>query len=155
MNRVARKEMKAKSRFRLSTEVRATLQRKHDKWTPYRALSRVSKEIQAFQSMCLLILSFFKGKADDDEGSSDDVACDGRSIRMFSDMIRSSLRDEDFISGKFFFIFYYIMLPFSFTFVCHVQRRIMIMFFCLFVCRRLCIGFGINFWRRFETCCIW
>ena len=49
---------------------------------------------------------------------------------MFSDMIRSSLRDEDFISGKFF-KFYYIMLPFSFI-VCHVQR-IMIMFFCLFV----------------------
>ena len=114
MNRVARKEMKAKSRFRLSTKVRATLQRKHDKWTPYRALSRVSKEIQAFQSMCLLILSFFKGKADDDEGSSDDVACDGRSIRMVSDMIRSSLRDEDFISGKFFF---YILLHYVALFV--------------------------------------
>ena len=62
--------------------------------------------------MCELILSFFKSKVDD-EGSSDDVACDGRAIRMFSDMIRSSLRDEDFISGKFF-IFYHIMLPFTF-----------------------------------------
>ena len=87
MNRVARKEMKAKSRFRLSTEVMATLQCKHDKWTPYRAFSRVSKEIKAFQSMCELILSFFKSKVDD-EGSSDDVACNGRAIRMFSDMIR-------------------------------------------------------------------
>ena len=79
--------------------------------------------------MCELILSFLKNKVDD-EGSSDDVACNGRAIRMFSDMIRSSLRDEHFISGKYF-IFYYIILPFSFI-VCHVQC-IMIMFLCLFV----------------------
>ena len=141
MNRVARKEMKAKSRFRLLTEVRVTLQCEHDKWTPYHAFSRASKEIKAFQSMCELILSLFKSKVDD-EGSSDDVACDGRPIRMFSDMIRSSLRDEDFISGKFFYILLDYVAPF--VHIC-MSRSACYDHVFLFVCHRLCIGFGFNF----------
>ena len=47
-DRVARKDMKQGKRFRLSTEVRATLQGKHDRWTPYRAYSRVNKELSVF-----------------------------------------------------------------------------------------------------------
>ena len=43
---VSRKHMG--KRFRLSSEVRATLQRKHDRWTPYRAYSRVEKEVGIF-----------------------------------------------------------------------------------------------------------
>ena len=39
---VSRKHMG--KRFRLSLEVRATLQCKHERWTPYRAYSRVEKE---------------------------------------------------------------------------------------------------------------
>ena len=55
---VARKDMG--KRFRLSTEVRATLQRKHDWWTPYRAYSRVEKELSFFRALCKMLISFFQ-----------------------------------------------------------------------------------------------
>ena len=48
-----------RKRFRLSTEVRATLQRKHDRWTPYRAYTKVEKEVDVFRAICQIILSFF------------------------------------------------------------------------------------------------
>ena len=59
-DRVARKDMKQGERFRLSTEVRATLQREHDRWTPYRAYSRVEKELSVFSALCQILLSFFQ-----------------------------------------------------------------------------------------------
>ena len=52
--------------FRLSTEVRATLQRKHDRWTPYRAYRRVVKELSVFQALCQILLSFFKDNSSTD-----------------------------------------------------------------------------------------
>ena len=92
--------------------------------------------------MCELILSFFKSKVDDDEGAADDAACGGRSIQMFSDMIQSSLRDEDFISGKFFYILlHYVALFIHICMSCSAYYDHVF----LFVCRRLCIGFGFNF----------
>ena len=57
---IARKEVLKKPRFRLSTEVRATLERKYDRWRPVRAYNRVSKELTMLISLCKIILGFFK-----------------------------------------------------------------------------------------------
>ena len=104
----ARKEVSKKPRFRLSTEVRATLERKYDRWSPVRAYNRVSKELTILISLCKIILCFFRKRSDDAE--DEDVLCDGRAVRMFSDMIRKSFKDEEFMSGKpvssyIFFVF--------------------------------------------------
>ena len=84
-------------RFRLSSEVRATLQRKHDRWTPYRAYSRVEKELSVFRALCKIILSFFQMPPKTDEG---EVGCNGRVVKMFADLIKRSFRDDDFVSRK-------------------------------------------------------
>ena len=84
-------------RFRLSSEVRTTLQRKHDRWTPYRAYSRVEKELSVFRALCKIILSFFQMPLTTDEG---EVGCNGRAVKMFADLIKRSLRDDDFVSRK-------------------------------------------------------
>ena len=88
--RVARKDMKQGKRFRLSTEVRATLQRKHDRWTPYHAYSRVEKDLGVFRALCKLILSFFQTAVTE---NNDEVGCNGKAVKMFAEMIRCSLRD--------------------------------------------------------------
>ena len=93
-DRVSRKHMG--KRFRLSAEVRATLERKHDRWTPYRAYSRVEKEVGVFRAICQIILSFFR-MPKTDEG---EVGCNGRAVKMFADLIKRSLRDDDFVSRK-------------------------------------------------------
>ena len=86
MDRVARKDMKQGKRFRLSTEVRATLQRKHDRWTPYRAYSRVEKDLGVFRALCKIILSFFQDNsmAAVTENESNEVGCNGKAVKMFS-----------------------------------------------------------------------
>ena len=105
---IACKEVLKKLRFRLSTEVRATLERKYDRWSPVRAYNRVSKELTMLISLCKIILGFFKKTSED--AKDEDVLCDGRVMRMFSDMIRKSFKDEEFMSGKpvssyIFFVF--------------------------------------------------
>ena len=97
-DRVSRKDMKQGKCFRLSTEVRATLQRKHDRWIPYRAYSRVEKDLGVFRALCKLILSFFQTTAVTE--NNDEVGCNGKSVKMFAEMIRCSLRDDDFVSRK-------------------------------------------------------
>ena len=93
---ISRKHMG--KRFRLSSEVRATLQRKHDSWTPYRAYNRVEKELGVFRAILKIILSFFKMPPKTDEG---EVGCNGRAVKMFADLIKRSFRDEDdFVSRK-------------------------------------------------------
>ena len=92
---VSRKHMG--KHFRLSSEVRATLQRKHDRWTPYQAYSRVEKGVGAFRAICQIILSFFKMPPKTEEG---EVGCNGRAVKMFSDLIKRSFRDDDFVSRK-------------------------------------------------------
>ena len=93
-----RKEVVKKPRFRLATEVRATLERKYDRWSPVRVYNRVSKELTMLISLCKIILSFFKKTSED--ANDEEVLCDGRAVRMFSDMIRKSFKDEEFMSGK-------------------------------------------------------
>ena len=95
---IARKEVLKKPKFRLSTEVRATLERKYDRWSPVRVYNRVSKELTMLISLCKIILCFFRNSCEDAE--DEDVLCDGRAVRMFSDMIRKSFKDEEFMSGK-------------------------------------------------------
>ena len=96
MQHIPRKDMD-KKRFRLSTEVRATLQRKHDRWTPVRAFNRVSKELSVLHALSGLLLTFFK--KDGGDPKEENVLCDGRVVKMISDMIRKSFADEDFVSG--------------------------------------------------------
>ena len=98
-DRVARKDM-GKKRFRLSTEVRSTLQRQHDRWTPYRAYSRVEKELSVFRALCKIILSFFQMPAAATTENDDQVGCNGRAVKMFADLIKRSLRDDDFLARK-------------------------------------------------------
>ena len=86
-----------KKHFRLSTEVQATLQHKHDRWTPYHAYSRVEKKLGMFRALMKIILSFFQMPPTADEG---EVGCNGRAIKMFTDLIKRSLRDDDFVSHK-------------------------------------------------------
>ena len=100
MDRIPRKDMKTKH-FRLSTDVRSTLQRKHDKWTPVCAFNRLSKDLSVLHALSKVLLTFFKK---DDDGNEEDILCDGRVVKMFADMIRKSFKDEDFISGLFLFI---------------------------------------------------
>ena len=85
--------------FRLSTEVRATLKRKHDRWMPYRAYSRVGKDLGVFRALCKLILSFFQDNSTA-VTKNDEVGCNGKAVKMFSEMIKHSLRDDDFVSRK-------------------------------------------------------
>ena len=84
--------------FRLSTEVRATLKCKHDRWTLYRAYSRVSKDLGVFRALLKCILSFFQDNST--AVTENEVGCNGKAVKMFSDMIKSSLRDDDFVSSK-------------------------------------------------------
>ena len=56
---IPRKDTDKKKRFTLSTEVRATLQRKHDRWTPVRAFDRVNKELVILYSLAKMLLAFF------------------------------------------------------------------------------------------------
>ena len=104
---IARKEV-VKPRFRLSTEVRKTLERKYDRWTPVRAYNRVSKELTLLTSLCKMLLCFFKKNAEDAE--DEDVLCDGRVVRMFSDMIRKSFKDEEFMSGRPVFLYFFVFM---------------------------------------------
>ena len=70
------------------------LERKYDdQWSPVQAYNRVSKELTMLISLCKIILCFFKKTTEDAEDK--DVLCDGRVVRMFSDMIRKSFKDED------------------------------------------------------------
>ena len=64
-----------------------------------RAYNRVSKGLTLLTSLCKMLLCFFKKNAEDAE-DDEDVLCDGRVVRMFSDMIRKSFKDEEFMSGR-------------------------------------------------------
>ena len=147
-DRVARKDMG--KRFRLSTEVRATLQRKHDSWTPYRAYSRVEKELSVFRALCKMIISFFQMPATE----NDEVGCNGRAVKMFADLIKRSLRDEDFVARKcmtfnvVLFFYYRICFLLMVRFVVNVYLFIFFPFFCY---RRLYVGYWVVFGRRDET----
>ena len=96
-DRISRKDMGKKRRFRLSTEVCATLQRKHDSWTSYRAYSRIKKELGVFRAIIKIILSFSQMPPTTDGG---EVGCNGRAVKMFTDLIKRSFRDDDFVSRK-------------------------------------------------------
>ena len=102
-DRAARKDMKQGKCFRLSTEVCATLQCKHDRWAPYRAYSRVNKELGVFRALCKIILLFFQDNSTDAvtaESNESKVGCNGKAVKMFVEMIKRSLRDDDFVSHK-------------------------------------------------------
>ena len=65
------------------------------KYVPY---SRVEKDLGVFRALCKLILSFFQTAVTE---NNDEVGYNGKAvIKMFAEMIRCSLRDDDFVSRK-------------------------------------------------------
>ena len=84
------------------------LERKFDHWTPVCAYNRVSKELTLLTSLCKMLLCFFKKSSEDAE--DEDVLCDGRVVRMFSDMIHKSFKDEGFMSGKPVFLYFFVFM---------------------------------------------
>ena len=140
-DRVARKDMKQGKRFRLSTDARATLQHKHDRWTPYRAYSRVEKELSVFRALCQIIISFFQTAATTE---NDEVGCNGRAVKMFSELIKRSLRDDDFVSRKCttfnVFLFYHRI---RFLLIVRFVNDFLFIF-SFFYYRRLYIGYWAN-----------
>ena len=144
-DRVARKDMG--KRFRLSTEVHATLQRKHDCWTPYCAYSRVEKELSAFRALCKMIISFFQMPATE----NDEVDCNGRAVKMFADLIERSLRDEDFVARKCMTFNVVLFLYYCIRFLLMVRFVNVYFFFPFFCYRRLYFGYWVAFGRRDET----
>ena len=95
MESIPRKEMSSsKKLFRVSSEVRSVLQRKHDKWSPVRAYDRLKKDLHVFHAMCKVFLRFF---AKFGTGHNEGAACDGKTVKMFSDLIRRCLDDDDFV----------------------------------------------------------
>ena len=71
---------------------------KYDRWMPVRAFNRVNKELVILDSLCKMLLFFFK--KENEIGDNEQVLCDGKSVKMISNMIRKSFRDEEFISGN-------------------------------------------------------
>ena len=103
LDRIPCKDIKDKL-FRVSTEVRSILLPEHDRWSPARAFERVKKDLNVLHVLCKVFLAFFKKESDDEH-----AVCDGRSVKMFADVIMKSLRDEDFVSGmilKDYFMFF-------------------------------------------------
>ena len=47
-----------------------------------------------------MILSFFQMPAAVTTENDDQVGCNGRAVKMFADLIKRSLRDEDFLARK-------------------------------------------------------
>ena len=94
MERVPQKEI-VKKNFKLTTQVRSILERKNDKWSPVKAYNRLSKDVGIFHVLMKMFLSFFRRQ----EGGSDDSRCDGRVVKMFTEMVKKSLKDDDFVSG--------------------------------------------------------
>ena len=99
--------------FRVLTEVQSVLQQQHDCWSPLRAFERVKKDLNILHMLCKVILAFFKKETDNEHAA----VCDGKFVKMFSDMIRKSLRDEDFVSGMIFKRLFY-MFCFLFLWGC-------------------------------------
>ena len=60
--------------------------------------SRVEKDLGVFRALCKLILLFFQMAVTE---NNDEVGYNGKAvIKMFAEMIRCSLRDDDFVSCK-------------------------------------------------------
>ena len=66
---------------------------------PVCAFDRVNKELVVLYSLAKMLLAFFKKENDSDD--KEKVLCDGRAVKTFSNMIRKSFKDDDFISGKY------------------------------------------------------
>ena len=51
---------------------------------------------------------FLKKNAEDAE--DEDMLCDGQVVRMFSDMIRKSFKDKEFMSGRPVFLYFFVFM---------------------------------------------
>ena len=64
---------------------------------PFTCLDRLKKDLHVFHVMCKVLLSFF---AKFGTKPNEDAACDGKTVKMFSHLIRKCFDDDDFVSGK-------------------------------------------------------
>ena len=87
MERVPQKEI-VKKNFKLTTQVRSILERKNDKWSPVKAYNRLSKDVGIFHVLMKMFLSFFRWQ----ESGSDDSRCDGRVVKMFTEMVKKIIQ---------------------------------------------------------------
>ena len=73
--------------------------------------------------------------------NNDEVGCNGKAVKMFAEMVRCSLRDDDFVSCKCttfnVVLFYYIRFLLMVRFV----NDFLFMFFFFFCYRRLFVGY--------------
>ena len=83
MERAPQKEIVRKN-FKLTTQVRSILERKNDNWSPVKAYNRLTKDVGIFHVLMKMFISFLRRE----EGGSDDPRCDGRVVKMFTDMIK-------------------------------------------------------------------
>ena len=58
----------------------------------------LGKDLGVFRALCKCILSFFQDNSM--AVTENEVGCNGKAVKMFSDMIKHSLRDDDFVSCK-------------------------------------------------------
>ena len=63
---------------------------------PLRAYDRLKKDLHVFHLMCKVLIFFAKFGTEPYEGA----ACDGKTVKMFSHLIRKCLDDDNFVSGK-------------------------------------------------------
>ena len=84
MERAPQKEI-VKKNFKLTTQVRS----------PVKAYNRLLKDVGIFHVLMKMFLSFFRRQ----EGGSDNSRCDGRVLKMFTEIVKKSLKDDDFVSG--------------------------------------------------------
>ena len=140
MDRIPRKEMVCNDKlFRVLSEVWSVLQRKHDRWSAVRAFERVKKDLNVLHKLCKVFLTFFKKEGNDKDGLA---VCDGRSVKMFADMIMKSLRDEDFVSGMILKTIYVSFLWGCLHFSIFSWATILRLYIAFCCACRLCFGIG-------------
>ena len=146
MERIPCKDMKDKL-FRVSTEVRSVLQRQHDHWSPLRAFERVKKDLDILHVLCKVFLAFFKKESDDERAA----VCNGKSVKMFADMIRKSLQDEDFVLGMIFKRLFYVSFFYGVVYIFLIFSWVTILQLYIPFCHvcRLCFGIRGDINRRY------
>ena len=65
MDRIPRKEMSKAKTYVVSSEVRSTLCRKNDKWSPTTEYERVKQDLNILTKICGVFLGFLRDDNDD------------------------------------------------------------------------------------------
>ena len=113
--------------------------------------SRVEKDLGVFRALCKLILSFFQTAVTE---INDEVGYNGKAAKkMFAEMIRCSLRDDDFVSRKCttFNVAHFFKYRIRFLLIVRFVNDFLFIFFSFSCYRRLYVGYWPTFERRDEA----